>query len=51
VVLVDHDMSLVQTCCSVTAVLDFGRLIAVGHTPEVLRDPTVRTAYLGDVLL
>ena len=49
VVLVDHDMSLVQTCCSVIAVLDFGRLIACGATAEVLREPAVRAAYLGDV--
>ena len=30
VILVDHDMSLVSACCETTAVLDFGRLIAVG---------------------
>ena len=30
VILVDHDMSLVSACCATTAVLDFGRLIAVG---------------------
>jgi len=48
VVLIDHDMSLVQTCCSVTAVLDFGRLIAAGPTADVLRQPAVRAAYLGD---
>ena len=30
VILVDHDMSLVSACCEVTAVLDFGKLIAVG---------------------
>ena len=30
VILVDHDMSLVSACCQVTAVLDFGKLIAVG---------------------
>ena len=29
VILVDHDMSLVSACCETTAVLDFGRLIAV----------------------
>lgn len=47
VILVDHDMSLVSSCCSVTAVLDFGRLIASGPTPEVLRDDRVIRAYLG----
>jgi branched-chain amino acid transport system ATP-binding protein len=47
VVLVDHDMSLVSSCCEVTAVLDFGKLIASGPTAEVLRDEQVIQAYLG----
>jgi ABC-type branched-subunit amino acid transport system ATPase component len=47
VILVDHDMSLVSACCSVTAVLDFGKLIAAGPTAEVLRDEQVVRAYLG----
>jgi branched-chain amino acid transport system ATP-binding protein len=47
VILVDHDMSLVSACCEVTAVLDFGKLIAAGPTAEVLRDEQVVRAYLG----
>jgi len=47
VILVDHDMSLVSACCEVTAVLDFGKLIASGPTAEVLRDEAVMKAYLG----
>ena len=47
VILVDHDMSLVQACCDWTAVLDFGRLLASGPTSEVLRDRLVMRAYLG----
>jgi branched-chain amino acid transport system ATP-binding protein len=47
VILVDHDMSLVSSCCEVTAVLDFGKLIASGPTDEVLRDENVMRAYLG----
>jgi ABC-type branched-subunit amino acid transport system ATPase component len=47
VILVDHDMSLVQACCATTAVLDFGKMIASGPTDEVLRDPQVIRAYLG----
>jgi ABC-type branched-subunit amino acid transport system ATPase component len=47
VVLVDHDMSLVSSCCATTAVLDFGRLIASGSTAEVLRNEHVIRAYLG----
>jgi ABC-type branched-subunit amino acid transport system ATPase component len=47
VILVDHDMSLVSACCSTTAVLDFGRLIASGATAGVLREEQVVRAYLG----
>jgi len=47
VILVDHDMSLVSACCEVTAVLDFGKLIAAGPTAEVLRNEHVIRAYLG----
>ncbi len=47
VILVDHDMSLVSACCGTTAVIDFGKLIASGPTPEVLRDEHVMRAYLG----
>jgi ABC-type branched-subunit amino acid transport system ATPase component len=47
VILVDHDMSLVNACCETTAVLDFGRLIASGPTADVLRDEQVIRAYLG----
>jgi branched-chain amino acid transport system ATP-binding protein len=47
VILVDHDMSLVSACCQVTAVLDFGKLIAAGPTAEVLADEQVIRAYLG----
>jgi branched-chain amino acid transport system ATP-binding protein len=47
VILVDHDMSLVSACCEVTAVLDFGELIASGPTEQVLRDEKVMRAYLG----
>jgi branched-chain amino acid transport system ATP-binding protein len=47
VVLVDHDMSLVSSCCETTAVLDFGKLIAAGPTEDVLRNEHVIRAYLG----
>jgi branched-chain amino acid transport system ATP-binding protein len=47
VILVDHDMSLVSACCGITAVLDFGMVIASGPTAEVLRDENVMRAYLG----
>ncbi|GAB3252548.1 ABC transporter ATP-binding protein [Nocardioides dilutus] len=47
VMLVDHDMDLVQDVCRDLAVLDFGRLIAHGPTAGVLEDPVVKRAYLG----
>jgi branched-chain amino acid transport system ATP-binding protein len=47
VILVDHDMGLVSACCEITAVLDFGKLIAAGPTGEVLRDEAVINAYIG----
>ncbi|HEX3691553.1 MAG TPA: ATP-binding cassette domain-containing protein [Solirubrobacteraceae bacterium] len=46
-ILVDHDMSLVSSCCENTAVLDFGKMIASGPTAEVLRNEQVIRAYLG----
>jgi branched-chain amino acid transport system ATP-binding protein len=46
-ILVDHDMSLVSSCCTTTAVLDFGKLIAYGPTADVLREENVIKAYLG----
>jgi branched-chain amino acid transport system ATP-binding protein len=47
VILVDHDMSLVSSCCETVAVLDFGKLIASGPTAEVMRNEHVIRAYLG----
>lgn len=46
VILVDHDMELVSAVCSTIAVLDFGRVIALGATTEVLADEHVKRAYL-----
>lgn len=46
-ILVDHDMSLVSACCGMTAMLDFGKVLASGSTAEVLRDERVIRAYLG----
>ena len=47
VILADHDMNLVSGCCTQTLVLDFGEVVTVGPTAEVLRDERVVTAYLG----
>ncbi|WP_084266009.1 branched-chain amino acid ABC transporter ATP-binding protein/permease [Actinomadura macra] len=47
ILLVEHDMELVQATCEQVTVLDFGHVIASGPTGEVLADPAVRAAYLG----
>lgn len=47
VLVIDHDVDLIQRICAETLVLDFGRRIAFGHTAAVLADPAVKAAYLG----
>jgi branched-chain amino acid transport system ATP-binding protein len=47
VLLIDHDVDLIQAVCSSTMVLDFGSLVTAGPTREVLSDPRVRAVYLG----
>jgi branched-chain amino acid transport system ATP-binding protein len=47
IVLIEHDISLVQNVASRLYVLDYGTLIASGPTDAVLSDPQVREAYLG----
>lgn len=48
VFLIDHDVELIAACCEETMVLDFGRLLALGPTSQVLEQSEVRRAYLGD---
>jgi branched-chain amino acid transport system ATP-binding protein len=44
---VSHDMPIVVDLCPRTACMNAGRLIAVGSTREVLKEPAVIEAYLG----
>jgi ABC-type branched-subunit amino acid transport system ATPase component/branched-subunit amino acid ABC-type transport system permease component len=47
VLIIEHDMTLVRQVCSRVHVIDFGRLIFEGTTPEMLASQQVRNAYLG----
>ncbi|HWL71524.1 MAG TPA: ABC transporter ATP-binding protein [Geminicoccus sp.] len=49
VLLVAHDLDLVFGFCQRLAVLDLGRLIAVGPPDAVRADPGVQRAYLGEL--
>jgi ABC-type branched-subunit amino acid transport system ATPase component len=47
--LVEHDMRLVNDVADRVTVLDAGRVIASGRPDSVRDDPAVRAAYLGEV--
>lgn len=48
ILLIEHDMKLVSGICEELTVLNFGQVLTHGKTDEVLNDPTVITAYLGE---
>lgn len=48
VLLIEHDMSLVTGVCERLTVLNFGTVLAQGEAGEVLHNPEVVRAYLGD---
>ena len=48
ILLIEHDMKLVSGICEELTVLNFGRVLAQGKTEDVLNDPAVITAYLGE---
>jgi branched-chain amino acid transport system ATP-binding protein len=47
ILLVEHDVPMVESLASRTYVLESGKLIASGETGDVLSQPAVRAAYLG----
>ncbi len=48
ILLIEHDMKLVSGICEEVSVLNFGQELAQGKTSDVLNDPDVIKAYLGD---
>ena len=48
IVIIEHDLDLVRTVCTEITVLDFGRVLAQGAQQNVLNDPAVIAAYMGD---
>jgi len=50
VLLVEHDVEMVQAFTGRVFVLDFGTLIAEGATVDVMNDDAVRKAYLGETV-
>lgn len=48
ILLIEHDMSLVSGICDNLTVLNFGVTLAEGGVDEVLNNPEVIKAYLGD---
>ena len=48
ILLIEHDMKLVSGICERLTVLNFGKVLKQGETQEVLHDPEVVKAYLGE---
>lgn len=48
ILLIEHDMKLVSGICEELTVLNFGEVLAEGKTSDVLNNPEVIKAYLGE---
>ena len=48
ILLIEHDMKLVGGICEELTVLNFGQVLAQGKTSDVLNNPEVIKAYLGE---
>ncbi|MDO4521696.1 MAG: ABC transporter ATP-binding protein [Eubacteriales bacterium] len=48
ILLIEHDMKLVSGICEKLTVLNFGEVLCQGETAQVLQNPQVIKAYLGE---
>ena len=48
IILVEHDMRLVVDVCDTVTALNYGRVLAYGRPAEVVKNPEVIKAYLGE---
>ncbi|MCH5269874.1 MAG: ABC transporter ATP-binding protein [Lachnospiraceae bacterium] len=48
ILLIEHDMKLVSGICEELTVLNFGSILCQGETSQVLQNPEVIKAYLGE---
>ncbi|PKQ35580.1 MAG: branched-chain amino acid ABC transporter permease [Actinobacteria bacterium HGW-Actinobacteria-11] len=50
-IIIEHDLDLVRSVCPTLTVLDFGRVLASGPQAEILANPDVVKAYMGETEL
>lgn len=48
IIIIEHDLDLVRSVCSTITVLNFGEVLASGKQEDVLSNPEVLTAYMGE---
>ncbi len=48
IIIIEHRLEVVSSLCNRTYVLNYGKLLTQGTTAEVLKDPDVIKAYIGE---